>query len=170
MYKTKEGLNSRFSTLQYFRRFSPWRHTRQSGFRLPQGHGGQQQSSPLTLGGHQSASLSSGGQFNGQFASQIQPPAPSYQQTPVTGDDSGGQPPYEENEVEDDTEDEGDIDLHNKEFCVDVSSYEPVRWQESQSEVCRPQWRMMCSPRSKQICEEVAETKCDVSKSGTYKT
>ena len=67
--------------------------------------------------------------------------------------------------MEDVTEDEGDIDLHNKEFCVDVSSYEPVRWQESQAEVCRPQWRMMCSPRSKQICEEVAETKCDVSKS-----
>ena len=119
-----------------------------------------------------------GGRFHGQFASQIQPPAASYQQTPASGDGSGGQPQpgqpsqggqpsYEENEVEDVTEDEGDIDLHNKEFCVDVSSYEPVRWQESQSEVCRPQWRMMCSPRSKQICEEIAETKCDVSDNGT---
>ena len=116
-----------------------------------------------------------GGRFHGQFDSQILPPAASYQQTPASGDGSGGQPQpgqpsqagqpsYEENEVEDVTEDEGDIDLHNKEFCVDVSSYEPVRWQESQGEVCRPQWRMMCSPRSKQICEEVAETKCDVSK------
>ena len=151
--------------MQYFRRFvpvsSPWRHTRQSGFRLPQGQGGQQAAS-LVLGGH-------GARFQqGQFASQIQPPAASYQQTPASGDGIGGQsqpgqPSYEENEVEDVSEDEGDIDLHNKEFCVDVSSYEPVRWQESQAEVCRPQWRMMCSPRSKQICEEVAETKCDVS-------
>ena len=158
--------------MQYFRRFSPWRHTRQSGFRLPQGHRGQQ-SSPLTLGGHQAASASPGGQFSVQFSSQIQPPAPSYQQTPASGDDGigqPGQPSCEENEVEDDTEDEGNIDLHNKEFCVDVSSYETVRWQESQSEVCRPQWRMMCSPRSKQICEEVAETKCDVSKCGTSRT
>ena len=100
-------------------------------------------------------------------------PAPSYQQTPASGDDGigqPGQPSYEENEVEHDKEDEGDIDLHKKEFCVDVSSYETVRWQESQSEVCRPQWRMMCSPRSKQICEEVAETKCDVSKCGTSRT
>ena len=175
----KEGL-SKSPPFQYFRRFAPitapWRHTRQSGFRLPQGHGGQfvgQQKPSLTLdgqfGGQQTASH--GAQFSGQSAPQLTPPGQNYQQSPVSGDVGGQpeQPSYADNEVQDvPEEDEGDIDLHNKEFCVDVSSYEPVIWKESQAEVCGPQWRMMCTPRSEQICQEVAETKCDVSRSNQF--
>ena len=85
------------------------------------------------------------GQFSGQSAPQLTPPGQNYQQSPVSGDGGGQpeQPSYADNEVQEvPEEDEGDIDLHNKEFCVDVSSYEPVIWKESQAEVCGPQWRI----------------------------
>ena len=71
------------------------------------------------------------------------------------------QPPYEaDNEVDDE---DGEIDLHNKEFCVDVSSYQPVVWEEREGEVCTTQWRMECQSRAEEVCEDVSETTCDVS-------
>ena len=72
------------------------------------------------------------------------------------------QPPSYEADNEVDSED-GEIDLHNKEFCVDVSSYQPVVWEEREGEVCTTQWRMECQARAEEVCQDVSETSCDVS-------
>ena len=58
---------------------------------------------------------------------------------------------------------DGPIDLHNKEFCVDVSTYQPVVWEEREEEACKTEWRMECEDRAEQICADVSETRCDVS-------
>ena len=74
------------------------------------------------------------------------------------------QAPYN-NDDEADIEEEGEIDLHNKEFCVDVSSYQPVVWEERPGESCETRWRMMCQDRAEEVCQNVTETRCDVSHS-----
>ena len=55
------------------------------------------------------------------------------------------------------------IDLHNKEFCVDVSTYQPVVWEEREGEACRTEWQMQCEDKSEQVCADISETRCDVS-------
>merc|ERR1719192_200183 len=49
---------------------------------------------------------------------------------PQSGGDSGG---YSDPAVDTDSP----IDLHNKEFCVDVSTYQPVVWEEREAEACK---------------------------------
>ena len=61
------------------------------------------------------------------------------------------------------TDPDGPIDLHNKEFCVDVSTYQPVIWEERDAEACKTEWRMECEDRTEQVCADVSETRCDVS-------
>ena len=73
------------------------------------------------------------------------------------------QAPYNNNEDEAATTADGDIDLHNKEFCVDVSSYQPVVWEERPGESCETRWTMMCQDRAEEVCQNVTETRCDVS-------
>lgn len=59
---------------------------------------------------------------------------------------------------------EGDvIDLHNKEFCVDVSTYQPVVWVEREAEECETVFVKQCSDKSENVCQDVTETKCEVS-------
>merc|ERR1719309_1271919 len=54
------------------------------------------------------------------------------------------------------------VDLHNKEFCVDVSTYQPVVWVESESEECSTVFVKKCEDKSENVCTEVTETKCEV--------
>ena len=115
--------------LTHFRQFNipivgSWlRHTRQSGFRTPQL---QQQNIP---------SIPSSYVRNNQPTQSFQPingqsVTPTTQQTPYQVDAS-------------DTAEDNEIDLHNKEFCVDVSSYQPVVWEERPGESCTTLMRMM---------------------------
>ena len=54
------------------------------------------------------------------------------------------------------------IDLHNKEFCVDVSTYQPVVWVEKDGEECKTEFVKQCEERSEEVCAEVHETRCEV--------
>ena len=59
--------------------------------------------------------------------------------------------------------DHGEIDLHKKEFCVDVSTYQPVVWVERNGQECKTGWVKQCSDRSENVCIDVTETVCEVS-------
>ncbi|XP_023322204.1 uncharacterized protein LOC111696726 isoform X2 [Eurytemora carolleeae] len=54
------------------------------------------------------------------------------------------------------------VDLHNKEFCVDVSTYQPVVWVESDGEECNTVFVKKCEDKSENVCADVTETKCKV--------
>jgi len=60
------------------------------------------------------------------------------------------------------TQAEETIDLHNKEFCVDVSTYQPVVWVESEAEECSTVFVKQCEDKSENVCTDVTETKCEV--------
>ena len=60
-------------------------------------------------------------------------------------------------------EDSEPIDLHNKEFCVDVSTYQPVVWVEREAEECETVFVKQCGDKSENVCADVTETKCEVS-------
>ena len=107
----------------------------------------------MSVNNNNNNNISPGGQtFNNNNPGEQQPatPAPAYNND---GDAS----------VESDDADDGEIDLHNKEFCVDVSSYQPVVWEERPGETCVTEWRMMCEDRAEEVCQDVTETSCDVS-------
>ena len=54
------------------------------------------------------------------------------------------------------------VDLHNKEFCVDVSTYQPVVWVERDGEECKTDFVKQCEDKSEDICADVHETRCEV--------
>ena len=54
------------------------------------------------------------------------------------------------------------VDLHNKEFCVDVSTYDPVRWVERDAEACETMFVKDCSEKTENVCANVTETTCKV--------
>ena len=54
------------------------------------------------------------------------------------------------------------VDLHNKEFCVDVSTYLPVEWKEVEAEQCDTAFVKQCEDREEDVCAEVTETRCQV--------
>ena len=54
------------------------------------------------------------------------------------------------------------IDLHNKEFCVDVSTYDPVTWVERNAEACETVFVKDCSEKTENVCANVTETACKV--------
>ena len=56
----------------------------------------------------------------------------------------------------------GAVDLHNKEFCVDVSTYQPVVWEEKDGEVCDTVFVKKCEEKSENVCADVTETRCQV--------
>jgi len=58
--------------------------------------------------------------------------------------------------------DQGVVDLHNKEFCVDVSTYQPVVWVESDGEECNTIFVKQCEEKYEDVCADVTETKCEV--------
>merc|ERR1712106_894033 len=53
-------------------------------------------------------------------------------------------------------------DLHNKEFCVDVSTYQPVVWVERDGEECKTEFVKQCEDKTEEVCAEVHETRCEV--------
>merc|ERR1719422_582562 len=57
---------------------------------------------------------------------------------------------------------ENTVDLHNKEFCVDVSTYQPVVWEEVDAEQCDTVFVKQCEERSEEVCADVTETRCEV--------
>ena len=54
------------------------------------------------------------------------------------------------------------VDLHNKEFCVDISTYQPVVWVERDGEECKTDFVKQCEEKSEEVCAEVHETRCEV--------
>ena len=58
--------------------------------------------------------------------------------------------------------DSNTVDLHNKEFCVDVSTYLPVEWKEVEAEQCDTAFVKQCEDREEDVCAEVTETRCQV--------
>ena len=59
-------------------------------------------------------------------------------------------------------ESDKNVDLHNKEFCVDVSTYLPVEWQEVEAEQCDTVFVKQCEDREEEVCADVTETRCQV--------
>ena len=57
---------------------------------------------------------------------------------------------------------ENSVDLHNKEFCVDVSTYKDVVWVERDGEECKTDFVKQCQDKSENVCAEVTETFCEV--------
>ena len=50
-----------------------------------------------------------------------------------------------------------------QEFCVDVSTYEPVVWAEVPAEQCDTAFVKQCEDREEEVCADVTETRCQVS-------
>ena len=57
---------------------------------------------------------------------------------------------------------DNNVDLHNKEFCVDVSTYQPVVWQEVDAEQCDTVFVKQCEDKTEDVCADVTETRCQV--------
>jgi hypothetical protein len=55
------------------------------------------------------------------------------------------------------------VDLHNKEFCVDVSTFDPVTWVEREGEECETVFVKQCEDKTENVCANVTETTCKVS-------
>ena len=54
------------------------------------------------------------------------------------------------------------MDLHNKEFCVDVSAYKPLKWVEMEGESCKTEFVKKCEEKRENVCAKVVETQCEV--------
>ena len=57
---------------------------------------------------------------------------------------------------------ENPVDLHNKEFCVDVSAFKPLEWVEKEGEECKTEFVKNCEEKRQNVCAEVVETRCEV--------
>ena len=45
---------------------------------------------------------------------------------------------------------------------MDVSTYQPVVWQEKDGEECKTVFVKKCEEKSENVCEDVTETRCEV--------
>jgi len=54
------------------------------------------------------------------------------------------------------------VDLHNKEFCVDLSTYQPLVWEEMEGEECHTNFVKECGDKTEEVCANVTETRCEV--------
>ena len=54
------------------------------------------------------------------------------------------------------------VDLHNKEFCVDVSTFDPVTWVEREGQECETVFEKSCEEKTENVCADVTETTCKV--------
>ena len=50
---------------------------------------------------------------------------------------------------------------------MDVSTYQPVVWVESEAEECSTVFVKKCEEKSENVCTDVTETKCEVSRERT---
>jgi len=60
------------------------------------------------------------------------------------------------------TADQKSVDLHNGEFCVDVSTFGPVEYDTSPIEVCDSTFAKKCEERYEQVCDDVTEIVCEI--------
>merc|ERR1712025_1505667 len=102
-------------------------------------------------------SIKSGEKENKIISSKLQkrkasPDKPFFAQQ-TTSSNSGGYGAPEKEEA---------VDLHKGEFCVDVSTFQPVVWVERDGEECNTVFVKDCQDRTEQICQDVTETKCEV--------
>ena len=58
--------------------------------------------------------------------------------------------------------DEAAVDLHNKEFCVDVSAFKALEWVEKEGEECKTDFVKKCEEKRQNVCADVVETRCEV--------
>ena len=56
----------------------------------------------------------------------------------------------------------GNVDLHNEQFCVDISQYGDVTWVEEEAQECSTTFVKKCVEKQENVCADVVETKCDV--------
>ena len=56
-----------------------------------------------------------------------------------------------------------ELNLDEKQICVDVSTFLPVEWSQDQGEQCTTDFVQKCEERSENVCGEVTETLCEVS-------
>ena len=54
------------------------------------------------------------------------------------------------------------VDLHNEQFCVDISFYQDTKWVEEYSEECKTEFAKKCEEKSENVCADVLETQCEV--------
>jgi len=54
------------------------------------------------------------------------------------------------------------VDLHSKEFCVDVSAYKPLQWVEMEGQDCKTELVTRCQEKRENVCAKVMETQCEV--------
>ena len=67
-------------------------------------------------------------------------------------------------------EDEKPVDLHNKEFCVDVSNYGPLEWIEKEGEECKTEFVKKCDAVAKEISKKKSiDTRVNVAKTKVEK-
>ena len=51
---------------------------------------------------------------------------------------------------------------------MDVSTYQPVVWVESEAEECSTVFVKKCEEKSENVCTDVTETKCEVSRTRSW--
>merc|ERR1711976_96355 len=93
------------------------------------------------------------------------PPAPassSYGSPPAPAPSGYGSPAAAPVTEYDTPSEDEEIDLHNKEFCVDVSTYQPVVWVKRDGQVCKTDWIKQCEDKTENVCIDVTETVCEV--------
>lgn len=54
------------------------------------------------------------------------------------------------------------VDLHNGEFCVDVSTYTPVQYRPEPREKCDTTFAKQCEEKTEELCDEVTEIVCEI--------
>jgi len=54
------------------------------------------------------------------------------------------------------------VDLHNGEFCVDVSTYGAVTFEATPREKCDTTFQKQCETKTEQVCDEVTEMQCEI--------
>jgi len=54
------------------------------------------------------------------------------------------------------------VDLHNGEFCVDVSTYTEVQYRPEPREKCDSTFEKQCEEKTEEVCDEVTEIVCEV--------
>lgn len=54
------------------------------------------------------------------------------------------------------------VDLHNSEFCVDVSTYGDVIFEPQTRSKCDSEFVKKCETKSERVCDEVTEIQCEI--------
>ena len=169
------SLTSIFAEEKFEASMKDWvRHSRAI---FPQNSHAHQTHQSLTHHGHQTQSLTHGNQAQrpnrGQQAQrlthgqQAQRPAHGQQAQRLTHGQQTHGPTHgrqtADNSYGAPTEAPAVVDLHNQEFCVDVSTYQEVVWVQKPGEMCKTEFVKQCETKSENVCADITETSCEVS-------